>query len=173
MFAKSLKKAWNIVTDPISEFKKLNKISFEKVLGEYLHMLITIGIIAGIFNLLINVFRALYLDIFLHADVQYIRMINYLFGKASSIFFFALFFGTFIMFLVSLIIKQFFTRVKYTEMLKILFYSLTPLLLFGWTHKLVPGLVIWSLIMLYHGMKVNESNIIKSKTKKNSIKQRE
>lgn len=173
MFAKSLKKAWEIVTDPVVEFKKLNNLSFEKVLSEYLHMIITIGCIAGLFELIFNFFKAVYMDVFVHADIQYLRMFNYLFGKANSIFFFTLFFGTFIMFLISVILKQIFRKIRYTSLLKLLFYSLAPLLLFGWTYKLIPGLIVWTLILFYKGVKTNKSVRRERYRKKNSIKQRE
>lgn len=167
---KLIKKKLKILIDPKKEFSKLHKYSFEAVLTDYLRMLILFGAFASGANFLLNFGKAIYLSIFTSIDIQYLRMINYLLGRATSIFFLSLFIGTVIVFLLSLLIKPLFKGLKYTQFLQILMYSLTPILFFGWILPFVFGLMIWAGFLAYVGYHSSKEGF---KVKKGSIQQRE
>jgi len=153
ILGKEIKKAFAIIVQPEKEFNLLNRRTFEEVLSDYIKLLIGIGIAAGIFNFLYTLGKVLYFAIFMQTDVQYFRMINYVSGTAFSIAFFCWFAGTFILFLLSLLIKPFFKRIKHTKLLQVMMYALMPSLLFGWLTYLIPGLIVWGIILFIIGIK--------------------
>ena len=159
-FVKSVRKTIFILSDPKSAFQELEKQSLESVVVFYMRMLLLVSLVAGIFNFLFPLLRAFYLDIFVVIDIQYWNMINYSISRSSSIIFFYLFAGTFIFFLISVLIRPFTTKLKYPELLKVLMYSMAPLLLFGWLPTPTP-FIIWSLFLLIIGIKSYNSPPIK------------
>ena len=164
-----IKRALRILSSPKKEFEDLNKRTFESVVGDYAILLVTVAILAGLSSLIYSIARALYLDMSLDISIQYVRMINYSIGRSMSLLFFYLFAGTFLLFFLSMVLRPFLKRMKYISLLKILFYSLTPLLLFSWFLSNPLPLVIWSLFLLITGIKTYKSEHIK----KNSIKKRD
>jgi len=109
------------------------------------------------------------LDLFLNIDINYWRMINYAFGVGASIIFFYIFAGTFLIFFISIILKPFFRKMKYVDLLRLLFYSSTPILLFAWLQFNALPLVIWSIFLFITGIKSYKSITIK----KHSIQRRD
>jgi len=168
MIKKTIKKSINIISNPKKEFEELNKKSFDAVVWDYLILLLIVSVAAGIFSFLFSFLRAIYLDIFLNASIQYYRMFNYSLGRSTSLMFFYMFMGTFFMFLVSIILKPIFHRIKYNSLLKIILYSLTPFLMFSWLFSNPIPLLIWSLFLTYTGIKTHKSQHIKQ----DSIKKR-
>jgi len=164
-----LKKAFRILSNPKKEFEDLSNRTFESVIGDYIKLLISVAIVAGLSSLIYAISRAVYLDLSLDIDIQYLRMMNYSFGRSASLFFFYIFAGTFLLFFISIILKPFIKKTKYTSLLKILFYSLTPLLLFSWLFSNPLPLLIWSLFLLIVGIKDHKSVQIKQ----NSIDKRD
>lgn len=148
-----IKRGFNILSSPKEEFSKLSKITFEDVLGYYMSMLIGLAFVSGVFSFLFSVGQAAYFDLFLNVDIQYQRMLNYSLGKSTSLVFFYLFAGTFILFVLSIILKPLFTRVKYMDMLKIIFYSLSPFLIFGWLPFSILPLFVWCIFLFITGVK--------------------
>ena len=131
-------------------------------------MLLLVAIIAGLANFLFFLLRALYLDLFVTVDIQYMRMINYSLSTSSSIILLYLFAGTFILFFISVLIKPFIRKVKYTELLKILMYSMAPLLLFGWLFIPIP-FIVWSLFLLFVGLKTYKTTFIRKDSVHNRV----
>ncbi|MCH8067418.1 MAG: YIP1 family protein [Nanoarchaeota archaeon] len=164
-----IKRSLRILSSPKKEFEDLNKRTFESVVGDYTTLLVTVAILAGLLSLIYSVARAVYFDMFLDISIQYVRMINYSIGRSTSLLFFYLFAGTFLLFFLSMVLRPFLKRMKYTSLLKILFYSLTPLLLFSWFLFNPLPLGIWSLFLLITGIKTYKIEHIK----KNSIKKRD
>ncbi len=158
-----------MLEQPAASFRQLDKRTFEEVLGDYLKLLLTLAIATALFSLLISVVKALYFSLVLVVDVQWWRMLNYAMGRATSLFFFTLFAGTFGVFFFSLIVAPF-LRAKYTRVLAIIFTALTPLLLFGWLYMFAPALILWSLILLVIGARVQRRA---RKVKRTSIQQRD
>lgn len=169
MIAEPIKNGLRILSSPKERFEELNGRTLESVVWDYLILLITSAIATGIFSLAYSIIWAIYLDIFVNVDIQYIRMINYSLGRSTSLIFLYLFLGTFLLFFISLIIKPFLRKIKYASLLKILFYSLTPLLLFSWIIPNPIPLGIWGLFLLAVGVKSYKPLEIK----KDSIQKRD
>ena len=147
---KALKAGIGILRAPHKEFSRLRERELETVLYRYLWMLLFLGIATAIFRVAYYVGRALFYDLIRELDVQYWRLLNYGAGEAVAALFFTLFAGTFILFAISMIIGPF-VKVKYIELLKLLFVALTPVLLFGWFSIALPGLFVWTFILLITG----------------------
>jgi len=169
MLKGQIKKGIKILLNPEREFKLLNKRSLEPVVLDYAAMLVAAALLAGIFNLAFSILKAFYFDLLVDVNIEYLRMINYSVGRSVSIIFFYIFSGTFLLFFASLLLRLFFRKIKYTSLLKILLYSAAPLLLFGWFLSNPFPLAIWSIFLVYTGIK-NHKHI---KIRKNSIEMRE
>ncbi len=163
-FVSAFRTAVLILSDPKHSFKELEKKSLEEVVGFYMRMLLLIAIAAGIFSFLFSIIRALYLEIFVSIDIQYIRVINYSVSRSSSILFFYLFAGTFILFFLSILIMPFVRKLRYAELLKVLMYSLAPLLLLGWIPPTPLPFIVWSLFLLITGIRQYHSKLIKKES---------
>ncbi len=169
MFKEPIKKSLNLLLNPKREFEALNKRSFESVIADYMYLLIAAALLAGVFNFIFSLLQALYLDISVNISIQYFRMINYSIGKSTSLIFLYLFAGTFLLFFASLILKIFLRKIKYTSLLKISFYSLAPMLLFGWVLVNPLPLSVWSMFLLFTGIKTHKY----AQIDKDSIERRE
>jgi hypothetical protein len=164
-----IKKNIEIIKEPKKEFSKLSKITFESVIGNFFIMLLCTAVVAGIVAFIVYIARAIYLDMALSADIDYIRMINYSFGRVVSIVFFYIFAGVFILAMVSWLLKIF-VKIRYTELLKIIFYSLSPILLFSWIPLSPYPLFIWTIVLFSIGVSTHKTG---KKVKKSSIEQRD
>lgn len=151
------------LSEPRNSISALEKEPFESVVRHYIHMLLLVGIASGTFHFLYSLLRAIYLDIFFTIDVQYWRMINYATGRASSLLFLYIFAGTFILFFASLILKLFIKKLRLIEFLKVIMFSMSPLLLFGWFFSPLPFL-LWSVFLFVTGIKHYNPTIIKKKS---------
>jgi hypothetical protein len=165
-----IKNALKVLSNPETEFINIRKKKFESVLGDYLVLLITAAIVSGIVSFLFFIGKAAYLDFFKTVDIQYMRMLNYSLGRSTSLIFFYLFAGTFLIFILSIIIRLFAPKVKYTKVLSIIFLSLSPLLLFSWIPVFAAALGIWCLFLLVVGLRTEKSSKM---IKKDSIEQRD
>jgi len=144
------------------------KKTLEEVVNEYLRLLITAGVVAALLSLVISVIRAAYYDVFLNATIKYWNLLNYQVGLSTGILFFYIFTGTFILFIISLIMNAF-TRMKYSQLIKTLLIAVTPLILFGWLPVSRIPLIIWSAFLFT--MLVREEK--KRKIRRTSIEQRD
>ena len=169
MFLTPIKNGMRILLNPEREFKLLNKRSLESVVWDYAYVLAAGAILAGAFNLIFSILRALYFDLLVDVSIQYLRMINYSIGRSTSIIFFYLFAGTFLLFFLSLLLRLFFRKMKYTSLLKVLLCSATPMLFFGWILANPLLLAIWSVFLIYTGIKNHQYMEIK----RDSIEMRE
>lgn len=153
MIKEPIKRGIRILSNPKKEFENLNSRTFESVVGDYMQLLVLVAVLAGFASFLYSLVRAIYLDFFLNVDLQYLNMLNYSLGRSASLIFFYLFAGTFLLFFLSLILKPLFHRVKYISLLKILFYSLTPFLLFSWIFSNPLPLLIWTAFLVAIGIR--------------------
>ncbi len=169
MLINPIKSGIGILLNPEREFKSLNKRSLEPVVWNYAILLVASALMAGIFNLIFSIAKASYFDLLVDVGIQYMRMINYSIGRSTSIIFFYLFAGTFLLFFLSIILRPFFRNIKYASLLKILLYSATPMLLFGWLLTNPFPLAIWSMLLMYAGVKNHKC----AKISKDSIEMRE
>jgi len=169
MLIKPIKSGIRILFNPEKEFRLLNKRSLEPVVWDYTIVLAASAVMAGIFNLTFSIAKAFYLDLFVDISIQYPRMINYSIGRSASIIFFYLFAGTFLLFFLSLLLRPLFRNINYTSLLKILIYSAMPVLLFGWFLANPLPLAIWSIFLIYTGVKSHKH----TKIRKDSIEMRE
>jgi len=164
-----IKRGISILANPKEEFLKLNKRTLESVVGDYAILLAIVAVLAGASKLIYSIFNALYLDMSLDVSIQYGRMINYSIGMSTSLLFFYLFAGTFLLFSLSFLLKLFLRKIRYTSLMKILFYSLTPFLLFSWLLPNPLPLALWSIFLFVTGIRTYRDE----KIQKNSIRKRE
>lgn len=165
----SIKRGISILVNPKEEFDKLNTKTLESVVGDYITLLVTVAIVAGISKLIFSISNAVYLDATLDVSIQYSRMINYSIGRSTSLLFFYLFAGTFFVAFLGFLMNLFIHKIKYTSLLKILMYSLTPFLLFSWFMMNPLPLGIWSIFLIVTGISAFKDE----KVKYDSIRKRE
>ena len=168
MLKSNIRKGLAILSNPEKAIIDLKNDTLEAIVGYYISLLLLTSAAASIANFLFSIVKVAYFDVFLMVDVDYLSMLNYQLGRSLSLAFLYLFFGTFIMFFISVILKFFFTRIKYTDLLKILLFASTPFLLFGWVPFAPYPLVIWWLFLLATGI-INYKAV---KIRKGSIQQR-
>ena len=169
MFKDPIKKGLKLLLNPKKEFEALNKRTFESVVADYMSILVAASLLAGLFNFVFSLLHALYLDLTVNIGIQYLRLINYSIGKSASLIFLYLFSGTFLLFFLSLVLKAFLKKISYTSLLKLLLYSLTPVLFFGWALANPLPLSIWGLFLIFMGIKTHKY----AKISKHSIERRE
>lgn len=169
MIIKPIKNGLRILSSPKQEFESLNSRTFESVVWDYAILLLAAAVASGLASLIYAIARAFYLGLTLNITIQYLRMINYSIGRSTSLIFFYLFAGTFLLFFISMALKPFFRRIRYTSLLKILIYSMTPLLFFSWFLPNPLPLGIWSIFLLTIGIKSHKP----LEVKKDSIQKRD
>jgi len=165
---KNVREWYRILIEPRTAFTALEKKPFEKTLVEYLYLLIVCAVVAGIFSIVVMLLKAVYYDFLMGAEVRYLRLVNYAFGRGTSLLFLYAFSGTIILFFVSLLLRLFTGKIKYVRLLSTLFYSLAPILLFGWLYPIVLPLFVWSLILFIEGLRPRSGHRVKG-----SISQRD
>lgn len=169
MIVQHIKTGFRVVSNPEKEFSSLSKTSLEDVVAWYMGLLLLTALAAGVASILFLLFQALYFGIFFKSDVYYYEVINYALVRATSLFFMYLFLGTFMVFFIAILLKQFFRKIRFTEFLKITCYSLSPMLLFGWVPFSAVSMLLWSIILMALGVKMHRAKPIK----KDSITYRE
>lgn len=165
-----IKERINILKNPQNEFKSLKEKTLESAVFDYIKVLFLLAIIAAILNFIISFVKVLYLTIFLTIDINYSRFLNYTIGQSLVLAYVYLILGTIGMLILSFLLHAFYTKIKYTELIKIISYSLTPVLILGWTPGLAMPLFIWSILLFVVG--VNEYKEVK-KYPKNTIDERD
>ncbi|MEM4755761.1 MAG: hypothetical protein QW594_01370 [Candidatus Woesearchaeota archaeon] len=158
-----------ILKEPKQSFEQLYTRTFEEVLSDYLIALLQMAIFAGIVSFVYALGKAAYLYYAMTIEIELWPMINYMVGRSTSIIFLYLFLGTFMILAASLLLRIGFKKGKFYDFLKIIFYSLTPLLLFGWIPTITGGLLVWCLFLLSIGVTTTPQ----AETIKNSIKHRD
>jgi hypothetical protein len=141
-------KVFSLITAPKESIHKLRSESLEKAVGDFLQLLILAGLLAGVVHFSFFFLKSAYHDVFQNLSVDYARMINYTFGRSVAVFFFYLFSGTFLLLIASIPLKIFAGKIKYTEFLRILIYSLSPLLLLGWIPMNPLPFIVWGIFLL-------------------------
>jgi len=158
-----------LLKNPEQGFKELAKKSLEKVVGDYLTILLLLSIAAAALNIIISLLRAIYFNIFRKLEVDYMVLLNYTFTESFALVFSYVLVGTFILFIVSIVAKIFCKKLKYTEFLKITLYSAYPILLFCWVPIFLISLLAWSIFLFFIGLHLHKAGEIKS----TSIRQRD
>ncbi len=169
MIGTQIKKGITILSNPQKAFHELYGRTFEEVFGDYLKLLVGVSIVSAVVNMIFFIGRAVYYDIFRSVDIQYPAMLNYALGRSTSVLFFYLFAGTFVLFLSSILLKPFFKKIKYVHFLCILFYAMTPLLLFGWIPFAPVVFVVWAGFLFFTGITQYKEVSVKT----GSLEQRE
>jgi hypothetical protein len=172
MFVIQVKRAIKILANPDVEFKKLSTRTFEDILSDYLWLLLGVAMLAASASFIFFLGKAFYLEKFALIDVDYVRMLNYSVGRSTSLAFLYVFIGTFGLFFLSLLLRIF-VKIKYTTMLSIIFYSMSPILLFGWIPIANFALGIWSLFLFIIGVRIKSQKSSQRIHDSGSIQQRE
>lgn len=147
-----------ILLEPKKEFSRLKKRTLETIVGDYFIMLLSVSALSGLFNFCMVFINAFYLDFFLNAEANYWAISNYFFGKAISIVFLYLFVGSFIIFCISMILRLFVKGMKYTELLKVIMCSASPLLLLSWIPQSFLILTVWSIALFILGVRIQKGS---------------
>lgn len=164
-----IKERIKLLANPEKGFKKLLENKFETSVADYLKLLGMVALLVGFYELILNVLKSAYFDVFRNLGVNYWFMLNYTAGRAISIMFLYLFSGTFMLFFLSIVLKSSSRRIKYTKLLQVIFLSLTPVLIFGWINQLVFPLIIWCIFLFFAGIRFAKE----TKIAKNSIERRD
>jgi len=171
---KSLRNAlsfyFEFLVSPKQAFLDINKKTLEDVVHDYLFLLLCFGILAGVSSIVINLAKAIYVNFFLHATVQYFRMLNYTIGRGVTTTFFFIFAGTFLLFVATIIILFFIRGIKYTEICKIAMGSMAPAIFFGWLQISPIVFVVWSTVLIIIGINEQKKN---RKIRRDSIENRD
>jgi hypothetical protein len=147
--------AFRVLSNPETEFTGLCKRTLEDVIEDYIKMLLAAGVLAGMMNFIYQFLMAGYLSLFKGIKINYWNLANYSAGTSLSIFFFYLFAGTFLLFVLTVILKILVRRIRYTSLVSITIYSLTPIIVFGWLILTLSAvLLIWSAFLLVNGVAV-------------------
>ncbi|MFH1915772.1 MAG: hypothetical protein ABIJ21_00770 [Nanoarchaeota archaeon] len=170
MIKQRIRRHFRYIRNPESAFMESRKQSFEEQAGDYMILLLLVGVTSGLVTFVFSFFKSVYLDLFTTIGINYWRMSNYAFGKGLSLFFLFLFAGTFGVFFLSILLRPFFHRMKYTRLFALIFASLSPLLLFGWVPVPPYGFFIWAIVLFIIGAR---SIGKESKIEKTSLKQRD
>lgn len=163
----AIKSAFKVLCNPEREFQKIGKKTFENMLSDYLKLLLIVSIVASLFVFVSSFIKSYWFWFFNSLDINFARMINYMIGKATAVFFLYLFSGTFILFFISFLVKPF-EKGSYITLLKKLFLAVSPLLLFSWIPFFVPSLIIWCIFIFIVGIKFKDKRMDRG-----SIKERD
>jgi len=151
---RAVKQGFRTLSNPEKEFEALASRTFEEMLEDYMLFVLASGLFAGVISLAYRFVYSGYLSIFKGISMNYWKLLNYSVGTSLSMFFFYLFAGTFLLFIISIIVRIFVRGIKYTQLIAIMLYSVTPLLLFNWiAPTLILPLLIWGLFLLVCGVK--------------------
>ncbi len=151
--------AFRILISPQKEFQALKLRSLESVAAHHTVLLLMSGLFAFSATILFYILRGVYYGVFFNADILYLRVLNYSFGIGIALFYLFLFGGTFGLFFLAAIIKPFFGKLKFTELIKIILYSATPVLVFAWLPLSQYMLFIWGMFLFVVGIKEALSNV--------------
>jgi hypothetical protein len=152
---RALRQGFRTLFNPQKEFEALHNRTFEDVAEDYILILLVAGVVAGIMSLVYRFIYSGYLSIFKGMSIDYWRLLNYIAGNSVSMFFFYLFAGTFLIFIITMIARIFMKGMKLTRLLSLMLYAITPLLFFGWVApSMFLPLIIWSLFLLIAGFRV-------------------
>ncbi len=150
---KRFESAFKVLVSPKPEFSRIREKKFDPILGNYLALLLLSSAFAAVSVFVYRIAKGVYFHFFFRADINYSVLMNYAFGISVSVFFFFIFSFTVLLLLLSGILKLFFPKGSYTDLLKMMMYSATPLILFGWIPGAVFAMIIWSLFLFYTGAK--------------------
>ena len=138
---------------PRELYREVTTLNFERQVHEYLVLLCLGGFFGALVIALAHMGKGLYVSLIHSVTIQYWPLINYAGGNGSAVFFFYLFSGTFLLFIGTLIVRPFAGKIRYVHLMNIFFLALTPLILFAWIIPAIPGLLIWSGMLLIIGIK--------------------
>jgi hypothetical protein len=150
-----VREAWRKLRDPREAVEQLSVHSLETMLAHHGKLVVLSGILSGLASIVWALLRAAYLDFGRHIEIEYLRLINYYSGIAFGTFLFYIFAGTFLLFLVTVLVRIFIRDIPYWTLVKIFCIAFIPLALFGWISKLfVPGLLVWFAYLAVSGIRV-------------------
>ncbi len=144
---------FRVLSNPDEGFRRLEKRSLEDVVSDYILILLLSSALGFLATVILSVIRAVYYQLFYHADIFYWNMLNYAFGIGLALFYIYLFLGTFGVFILTLVMRAFARKMRYVRLIKIVLLSTAPILLFGWIPLSQFPLFVWMLFLLVKGMK--------------------
>jgi len=143
-----------LLRNPEKGFAELRTVTLETAVAEHLKLLILVALIAALVQFLFFVGMSVYAQQAHGATVQYARMLNYAFGIAGGVGLFYMVGGSVLVLAASALLRVFVRSIKYTRMLTVLIYAVSPLVLFGWFVVFLPPLLIWAAFLFTTGVRV-------------------
>lgn len=173
---KSVAWAWSIVNEPLDAMRSVVARPLEESIGKYLTLLVFSALVAGVVSFLWAFVRAAYFDVVRDVTIEYWRLLNYYGQVVMGTVFLYVFFGTFVLFLLTLFVHRFASDAKYVKAVAVTCASTAPLLLFGWVnYRVLVALLVWSCFLAAAGVKAlreagipAQSTIVPSVKKKRS-----
>lgn len=161
MVGDALRQGVRVLMYPGKCFEELNGMTLERVSSLHMILVIFAGIAAGVVSFLFTLGSTLYFDVFRNLDTNYFVVANYSFGISMGFIFLYLFVGTFGVFFVSLLLRPFFRKMKYTAFLKIVLFSVVPVLFFGWIMRIPIPFFLWSVFLFIVGIRTYRKHTVK------------
>lgn len=151
----SLRSALGVLQSPREGLLRVHEETLEETLSNYLALLLWSGVLAGVVSFVWALLRALYVDIIRGITIDYWHVVNYFSQVLIGTAFLYVFFGTFVMFLLTLALQAFAPRARYVKVVAVTCASAAPLLLFGWiAPRLLLALLVWMLFLLGSGISI-------------------
>jgi hypothetical protein len=146
-----------ILANPQHAFAKMKEQSLESVVADYLYMLLLLALATMAVDFAYFAGRSAYLDIFSNAGVNYIRMLNYGIGQSWGLAFFYVVAGTVLATTLAFVLSVI-MRTRFKDMVRIMAFALSPLLLFSWLPFTVIPLFIWALFLFIIAYRETKGN---------------
>lgn len=140
-------RALTFLADGKEGIRHERKRPVEDIMGDHVKFVFIMSVFASLVSTIVTFATAAYLAKFRAVAVDYSRLLNYsisIIGGTISFYFFA---GTFLLFLISIILTLF-IRIKYFELLRYLCLAYIPIISFAWINpQFVYALLPWGLIV--------------------------
>ncbi|MCD6464305.1 hypothetical protein J7L02_02150 [Candidatus Woesearchaeota archaeon] len=145
--------AFKLLANPKKGFESYFKKPLDVTLSQYFSLLLLSSILAFASVFLLRLAKSFYYHFFKKASVNYWGVLNLAGSTAVSVFFLYLFLGTFVMFVLNIVLYFIFKRLGFVNVLKLSLLSYTPILVFGWIPVMNYSLTIWAAFLFITGLK--------------------
>jgi len=171
---KSFLWAWSVLEEPAQALRAIVAKPLEDSIGKYLVLLVYSGLVAGIVSFGWAFLRGIYLDVVRDITIDYWRLLNYYGQVLMGTMFLYIFFGTFVLFVISLFVHRFAADARYIKVVAVTCASAAPLLVFGWVnYRVLLALLVWMFFLLVAGVRVlREDAAASARLKKQAVQQK-
>ena len=148
---------WRIALSPEHADRCLDEHLFDDDLSRFLRMLFVSGILAALFQFIMTMSFAFITLVRSGSTIDWWPLINVSSALAAGGFFFMLFTGTVVLFVLALILHLLLSR-KLIRIMHAIVLASSPLVLFAWIPILAPGVALWSFVLAVRLIRRPERN---------------